>query len=158
MDEGYDVWLANMRGTPYSRKHETLDSSDPNSEYWKFSWDKKGMLDMPAAITKIKEVSGVEKVAYIGASQGTTIMFYALTKDTEENFFADNMSCFIALAPCMIAPPATVPYDYETFISTEWQALDDYPNMRGEVWSNEGYCEASNNGLFCQLMPFLDFA
>jgi len=26
------------------------------------------MLDMPAAIDKIKEVSGVEKVAYIGAS------------------------------------------------------------------------------------------
>ena len=75
---------------------------------------------MPAAITKIQEVSGVKKVAYIGASQGTTIMFYALTKETEENFFADNMSCFIALAPCVVAPPAVVPYDYETFISTEW--------------------------------------
>ena len=79
LDAGYDVWLANMRGTQYSRKHETLDSNDPNSEYWKFSWDKKGMLDMPAAIKKIKEVSGVEKVVYLGGSQGTTVMFYALT-------------------------------------------------------------------------------
>ena len=50
LDMGYDVWLANMRGTQYSRKHTTLDSNDPNSEYWKFSWAEKGMLDMPAAI------------------------------------------------------------------------------------------------------------
>ena len=57
-NEGYDVWLGNMRGTRYSRKHETLDSSDVNSEYWKFSLAEKGMLDVPAAITKIKAVSG----------------------------------------------------------------------------------------------------
>ena len=37
VNEGYDVWLGNMRGTKYSRKHTTLDSSDPTSEYWKFS-------------------------------------------------------------------------------------------------------------------------
>ena len=53
LNAGYDVWLANMRGTQYSRKHETLDSNDPSSEYWKFSWAEKGMLDMPAAIKKI---------------------------------------------------------------------------------------------------------
>ena len=49
-NEGYDVWLANMRGTQYSRKHKKLDTSDYTSEYWKFSWAEKGMLDVPAAI------------------------------------------------------------------------------------------------------------
>ena len=62
------------------------------------------MLDVPAAIDQIKTTSNVDKVAYIGASQGTTIMFYALTKEIEESYFADNMSCFIALAPCMVSP------------------------------------------------------
>ena len=60
------------------------------------------MPDVPAAIDKIKEETGESKVAYIGAGQGTTIMFYALTKQTEEEYFADNMSSFIALGPCLV--------------------------------------------------------
>ena len=102
LKKGCDVWLGNMRGTQYSRKHTTLNSSDPTSDYWNFSWAEKGMLDVPAAIDKIKEETGESKVAYIGASQGTTIMFYALTKQTEEEYFADNMSSFIALDPCLV--------------------------------------------------------
>ena len=80
------------------------------------------MLDVPATIKKIKEVSGGEKVAYMGYSQGSTMMFYALTKDTEENYLADNMSCFIAIAPCMIRPVPSIPYD--TFIATDWPVLE----------------------------------
>lgn len=34
-DEGYDVWLANMRGTTYSRNHRYLN---PNidSDFWEY--------------------------------------------------------------------------------------------------------------------------
>ena len=49
-NEGYDVWIANMRGTQYSRGHTFYDSDDYNSPYWEFSWAEKGMLDVPAAI------------------------------------------------------------------------------------------------------------
>ena len=45
-------------------------------------------------------------------------MFYALTKDVEESFFADNMSVFIAMAPCIYVP---TPYGtYENYINTGW--------------------------------------
>ena len=79
LEMGYDVWVGNMRGTQYSRGHTTLDSSNPQSAYWDFNFAQKGMLDVPATIEKIKEVSGVEKVAYAGYSTGSTIMFYALS-------------------------------------------------------------------------------
>ena len=92
------------------------------------------MLDVPATIKKIKEVSGSKKVAYMGYSQGSTMLFYALTKDTEENYLAENRSCFIALAPCMVPPQLPVPY--ESWIKDEWQALELnlYPNVFGEGW------------------------
>lgn len=153
-NEGYDVWLANMRGTRYSRKHTSLDPSDISSDYWKFSWAEKGMLDIPAAIKKVKETSGVEKVAYIGYSQGTTIMFYALTKEVEESFFADNVSGFIALAPCMIPQQALVSYD--NFIATDWQALDNYPNLFDENFDIQGYCNITSNAGMCQWLQMID--
>ena len=49
-NEGYDVWLGNMRGTRYSTKHAYLDPMDYDSGYWNFSMAEKGMLDVPAAI------------------------------------------------------------------------------------------------------------
>ncbi|KAH6924753.1 hypothetical protein HPB50_023788 [Hyalomma asiaticum] len=33
-DRGFDVWLVNCRGTPYSNYHKTLTTSDP--EFWEW--------------------------------------------------------------------------------------------------------------------------
>ena len=154
LDLGYDVWVGNLRGTVYSRGHTSLDSSDPASTYWDFNLAQKGMLDVPATIEKIKEVSGVEKVAYMGYSTGSTIMFYALTQETEENYLADNISAFIAVAPCMILQRGVV--DYDTFIATDWQPIKNnvYPNALGENFDAAGYCAASNNGSLCSTYTY----
>ena len=108
------------------------------------------MLDVPATIEKIKEVSSVEKVAYMGYSTGSTIMFYALSQETEENYLADNMSAFIAIAPCMI-PQDPGLFDYDTFIATDWQPIKNnvYPNGLGENYDTAGFCAAANNGFSC---------
>ena len=150
LDMGYDVWVGNMRGTQWSRGHTTLDYKDWDSGYWDFTFAEKGMLDVPATIKKIQEVSGSGKVGYMGYSQGSTMMFYALTKETEENFFAENMSAFIALAPCMI-PPEQPPQEgvdpYEYYIATDWkvQQLQILPNVFGDNWANDDYCFASTD-------------
>jgi len=37
LENGYDVWLGNNRGTPFSRNHTVLNP-DKDSEFWKFSF------------------------------------------------------------------------------------------------------------------------
>ena len=37
-----------------------------------FSWDEMGTFDLPAMIGKVLEVTGQEKIFYIGHSMGTT--------------------------------------------------------------------------------------
>jgi len=54
VDEGYDIWIGNNRGTMYSWDHETFDSAVDN-EYWMWTWAEMGLYDDTANITMIKE-------------------------------------------------------------------------------------------------------
>ena len=72
-------------------------------EFWAWSWAEMGIYDDVANIKAIKEHSGAEKVFYLGWSQGTVQMFYALTH-VEEEHLVDNMYKFVAFAPCTICP------------------------------------------------------
>lgn len=52
---------------------------------------------MPAQIKKVVEVSGREKIAFVGHSQGTTQMFVALSDN--HDFIVKHVNYFAALAP-----------------------------------------------------------
>ena len=70
VDAGYDVWIGNNRGTMYSWGHKTLDAAkDP--EYWDWTWANMGLSDDIANITAIKQATGLDKIFYLGYSQGT---------------------------------------------------------------------------------------
>ena len=101
-DAGFDVWLASNRGTKYSTKHTSLDWTEP--EYWSWSWAEMGLYDVPANIDLVLDKTGAPRVSYIGYSQGTIQMFYALTH-IEESYLAERLYTFVALAPCSIALP-----------------------------------------------------
>ena len=100
-DAGYDVYIGSNRGTKYCQEHETLTVDDP--EFWFWSWAEMGIYDDVANIKMMKERSGADKVFYLGWSQGTVQMFYGLAH-REEEFFADSLYKFVAMAPCTICP------------------------------------------------------
>jgi pimeloyl-ACP methyl ester carboxylesterase len=55
------------------------------------------VYDLPATLDYISEVTGFEKIAYIGHSMGTTEMFYGLA--ALPDYFNMRLSIFVALAP-----------------------------------------------------------
>ena len=107
VDNGYDVWIGNNRGTEYSRGHKTLDAAT-DKDYWDYSWSEYGLYDDTANVEMIKKEAGVDKIFYVGYSMGTVQMFYGLAHK-EESFFADSLHKVIALAPCFATDPAFPP-------------------------------------------------
>ncbi|OIW14448.1 hypothetical protein TanjilG_15361 [Lupinus angustifolius] len=69
-DNGFDVWIANTRGTRYSRRHISLDPSNP--AFWNWSWDELVAYDLPAVFDYVFKETG-QKINYVGHSLGTLI-------------------------------------------------------------------------------------
>lgn len=93
-NQGYDVWLGNSRGNKYSLSHVTLNSSNPL--FWQFSWQNMSQYDLPAAFSYINQQTS-QMINYIGHSQGTTIMFAALSQN--DTTVMNYLKSFVALSP-----------------------------------------------------------
>ncbi|KAL1476438.1 hypothetical protein MTO96_036501, partial [Rhipicephalus appendiculatus] len=93
-DAGYDVWLGNYRGTPYSRGH--LEYSDSDSRYWDFRLDEVGLLDLPALVDYVLARTGWPQLFLVGFSQGNTAAWAMLADKPQYN---DKILLLVALAP-----------------------------------------------------------
>jgi gastric triacylglycerol lipase len=93
-NRGYDVWLGNSRGNKWAMAHVNMSSSD--KAFWQFDWDGMAQYDLPAAFTYIANYTS-KKINYVGHSEGTTIMFAALSLAIPA--IVDNIICFMALGP-----------------------------------------------------------
>ncbi|XP_054169357.1 gastric triacylglycerol lipase-like [Oppia nitens] len=92
---GYDVWLANCRGTTYSKGHIYLDhKTDPR--YWMFTLDNIALYDIPTMIKYVLKYTSRKKISYICHSQGCTVMFALLSAKSK---YSKILTEFIALAP-----------------------------------------------------------
>ncbi|CAN1783930.1 Triacylglycerol lipase 2 [Linum perenne] len=76
-DHGYDVWIANSRGTKYSRGHTSLSTDEKG--YWDWSWDELVKYDLPATVDYVHHQTG-QNMHYIGHSQGTLTALAAFSK------------------------------------------------------------------------------
>lgn len=95
VDSGYDVFIANLRGSLYGRKHLTL-SSLIDVSFWRFSLHEIGIYDLPAIIDQVKNVSGLSKLTYIGHGEGATV-FYIMAAERPE--YQKNVERMVSLGP-----------------------------------------------------------
>ena len=78
-DNDVDVWLGNVRGTQYSMKHETFSNTD--AKFWNFSWQEMAKFDLTASVDYILNLTGYEKLLYLGHSQGSLIGLAQMSVD-----------------------------------------------------------------------------
>ncbi|KAL8132524.1 hypothetical protein AgCh_008132 [Apium graveolens] len=76
-DNGYDVWISNTRGTRFSRRHVSLDPSNP--DFWDWTWDELVAHDLPASIDFVFKLTG-QKIHYVGHSMGTLVALTSFSK------------------------------------------------------------------------------
>ncbi|CAN1328022.1 Triacylglycerol lipase 2 [Linum perenne] len=77
VDNGYDVWIANTRGTVPSQGHTSLSPTD--GAYWEWSWDELAAYDLPAVFHYVFQRTA-QKHHYIGHSLGTLTALAALSQ------------------------------------------------------------------------------
>jgi pimeloyl-ACP methyl ester carboxylesterase len=89
--EGYDVWLGNNRTNFYGQLSQmsvhddslTLHEKINEDSYWNYSIDELIKYDFPAMVQHIRTVTGVDKIDFMGASQGGGQAMAALTQFPE---------------------------------------------------------------------------
>lgn len=118
-NEGYDVFLGNSRGNIYGQRHTSMSAWDP--KFWAFSFDEQIQYDLPDTIAFVQGLTGHTKLAYVGHSQGTAIMFGLMAERPE---YADIVEPFVALAPVAYVNHAISPAKYFSVYTPIFQHVD----------------------------------
>ena len=154
VDNGYDVWVPNVRGNMFStgNTNRTLDSRNPFGPYWDFSFMEMSDYDLPAAINFIKSQTGFDKIDYIGHSQGTTMFFLKYMADKE--YIKNNIKKFVALGP--VPSVSNISSSIVQFLSTDSVFKKYYPMKNalnlGEKLGKIFYALCGPLSSICQLV------
>jgi len=129
--------------------HVTYDAT-VDDDYWLFSWAEMGLYDDPANINAVRDATGYEKIFYLGYSQGTIQMHYALAHDLDP--FIDSLYKVVHLAPCFVCSTNPQAYPLE-LRATACHAFElGVYNMSGPNWEE-------NKSILCaeweELCPFI---
>ena len=87
INEGFDCWFGNSRGTKFSMGHINPNLSD--KDYYNFSFQEMGWYDMPGNYKTILSEypdDKNKKIIYFGHSQGSSAMFVALSDAKTKDF------------------------------------------------------------------------
>ena len=91
-NSGYDIWVANSRGSLHGRNHTTLDwQTDP--EFYEFSFTDM-VLDHRVNIQYILDQTGLESISFFGFNSGGSSMYVALVQQSE--WFTQRVNLFLS--------------------------------------------------------------
>jgi len=97
--EGYDIWLGNVRGNRYSMNHTTLNPKDFSGPFWDFSYDEMAKIDLPTMLDYIKNQTDCDKIKYVCHSQGCVMMVALAALDP---YYVNKMvNTTLAFAPAV---------------------------------------------------------
>uniref|UniRef100_A0A0D9W351 Lipase n=1 Tax=Leersia perrieri TaxID=77586 RepID=A0A0D9W351_9ORYZ len=133
-DNGYDVWIANTRGTIYSRGHTSLASTD--SAYWNWSWDELASKDLSAIVQYVYSQAGQQKMHYVGHSLGTLIALAALSEQQQVGMLRSaGLLSPIAFLDKMSSPLARAAADIFLAEALYWLGLSEFDPTTESVHS-----------------------
>uniref|UniRef100_A0AC35TK84 Lipase n=1 Tax=Rhabditophanes sp. KR3021 TaxID=114890 RepID=A0AC35TK84_9BILA len=157
-DQNFDVWLGNMRGNLYSRKHD----SDPvfSKKFWSFTWDEMAKYDLEAMVDAVLDITNQKKLYYIGHSQGTMTLFGKLSDDM---LFNAKIEKFFALAPVarvghikgLIHTIGTVLLPHISLIEKIFGSLEFLPSAWYIKLSSRIFCPSTFTNPLCTQILFL---
>ena len=106
LDNCFDVWFGNNRGSKYSTTH---NPGEGNKDFYDYSFEQMGYHDLPLFFKKILlnddyakngEINQDQKITYFGHSEGTSQMFVALAERNENwDFMRRHVGHFFAVSP-----------------------------------------------------------
>jgi pimeloyl-ACP methyl ester carboxylesterase len=76
-DNGFDVWLGNLRGNHISYKHSKIDNE--HEDYWDFSFEDFVDHDFKSFVDFIKSSTNSEKIIVVGHSLGGAVITNAIS-------------------------------------------------------------------------------
>jgi pimeloyl-ACP methyl ester carboxylesterase len=86
LEQGYDVWIGNNRGSKYSSRHVKY-SLHPDSRYWRYALDELAAVDFPCFVSFIKEYTHCHRISCIaiGLSNYQVLLSVAIDDKVRES-------------------------------------------------------------------------